>query len=154
MAGAGVKLVAVGVAAVVMAGGVTHGGGIVAHLTSAHGGSASANVSLAQAMAANRGWTGGQWSCLYTLWQGESGFSQYADTRASGLDPAGASVFAYGIPQARPATKMPRSAQPASLGGRSNPRTQIRWGLGYIAHVYGTPCNALAFKRAHGNQGY
>jgi hypothetical protein len=105
-------------------------------------------------MASRLGWTGSQWSCLYTLWDGESGWSQYADTRKSGLDPAGATVFAYGIPQSRPATKMPHSAQPASLGGQSKPKAQIRWGLIYVKTTYGNPCNALAFKRAHGNQGY
>ena len=133
-----------------------HGHGIDAHLTSVagHGGSVAANVSLGQAMAAQLGWTGQRWSCLYTLWDGESGWSQYADTRASGLDAAGATVFAYGIPQSRPAQKMPRSAWPADLGGRSNPKAQVRWGLQYIQRTYGDPCSALAFKRAHGNQGY
>lgn len=142
-----------------IAGGMKHGGhGILAELTSASGGggSSSANVRLGQSMASQMGWTAGngQWQCLDTLWQGESGWSQYSDTRASGLDPAGASVFAYGIPQSRPATKMPHSAWPSSMGGRSNPKAQIRWGLGYIETTYGNPCSALAFKRSTGNQGY
>jgi resuscitation-promoting factor RpfB len=125
-----------------------------ADLTAVQGGSVSQNITLGEDLAAGRGWTGSQWSCEYTLWDGESGWSHYADSRRSGLDPAGAAVFAYGIPQARPATKMPRSAWPADLGGQSNPRAQIEWGDGYIAAVYGNPCNALAFKRAHGNRGY
>jgi hypothetical protein len=120
----------------------------------AGGGTVSANVALGQRMAAKHGWTGPQWSCLHTLWQGESGWSQYADTRRSGLDPADAAVFAYGIPQSRPATKMPRAAWPSDLGGRSKAGPQIGWGLGYIAATYGTPCAALGFKRSHGNQGY
>jgi hypothetical protein len=151
------QIVACGVAAVALTGMVKHASGDVhAHLTSVpgNGGSVQANISLGQAMASQMGWTGSQWSCLYTLWAGESGWSQYSDTRKSGLDAPDATVFAYGIPQSRPATKMPRSARPASLGGRSKPKTQIRWGLGYIQSTYGDPCSALAYKRSTGNQGY
>lgn len=119
------------------------------------GGSPSQNIRLARRLAAhNYRWTGSQFSCLDTLWAGESGWSQYSDTRRSGLDPAGAQVFAYGIAQARPATKMPRAAWPPDMGGHANARVQEDWGLAYIHHIYGTPCAALAFKRSHGNQGY
>lgn len=69
-----------------------------------------------------------QWSCLDSLWERESGWVYYAEN-ASG---------AYGIPQALPGDKM------ASAGPdwQTNPATQIRWGLGYIKNVYGTPCGA------------
>ena len=52
---------------------------------------------------------------------------------------------AYGIPQALPGEKM------ASAGAdwATNPETQIRWGLGYIADRYGSPCSANAFKLAN-----
>ena len=42
---------------------------------------------------------------------------------------------AYGIPQANPGDKM------ASAGSdwKTNPATQIRWGLGYIKAEYGSP---------------
>ena len=45
---------------------------------------------------------------------------------------------AYGIPQALPGSKM------ASAGSdwRTNPKTQIKWGLGYISGRYGDPCGA------------
>lgn len=118
------------------------------------GGSPAANRVLADRMAAHDGWTGRQRACLNTLWRGESGFSQYADTRVTGLDASDAAVFAYGIPQARPAAKLPLAGRPADLGGDSNAATQIRWGLGYIEHTYGSPCAALAAKRANGNRGY
>jgi hypothetical protein len=111
--------------------------------------SSGSNVGLGEQMAAAEGWTGGQWDCLDWLWTRESGWNQYADTRASGLDPAGAAVFAYGIPQARPASKMPLAAQPASDGGSSDPAAQIRWGLSYIAATYGTPCAAWAHEEAN-----
>jgi hypothetical protein len=45
---------------------------------------------------------------------------------------------AYGIPQSLPGDKM------ASAGAdwQTDASTQIRWGLGYIKSVYGTPCAA------------
>nr|NLD40558.1 DUF348 domain-containing protein [Actinomycetales bacterium] len=86
-------------------------------------------VALGQSMAANRGWTGDQWSCLYSLWQKESNWNPNARNRSSG---------ATGIPQALPGSKM------ASHGSdwATNPATQIAWGLDYIAGRYGTPCGA------------
>jgi hypothetical protein len=110
------------------------------------------NEQLGDSMASGSpwNWPSGQVSCLNWLWTRESGWSQYADTRVTGLDPAGASVFAYGIAQARPATKMPLAAQPASLGGRSDRVIQIRWGLGYIAATYITPCSAWAHETSDG----
>ncbi len=114
--------------------------------------SGSSDVQLGAALAAKPPyyWTGSQFSCLDTLWAGESGWRTNADTRVSGLDPANATVYAYGIPQSRPASKM------ASAGSdwQTNPATQIRWGLGYIQSTYGNPCSALAAKRASGNKGY
>jgi hypothetical protein len=71
-----------------------------------------------------------QFSCLDPLWEHESGWSVYS-ANSSG---------AYGIPQALPGSKM------ASAGSdwRTNGRTQIRWGIGYIHDRYGTPCAAYA----------
>lgn len=91
---------------------------------------------IARAMLARRGWSG-QWTCLNLLWQRESGWDYRATNRSSG---------AYGIPQALPGRKM------ASAGAdwRTNPATQIRWGLGYIASVHRTPCRAWDHSRAHG----
>jgi hypothetical protein len=67
-------------------------------------------------MAAKRGWTGDQWTCLNNLWTKESGWSSRA-TNASGS--------AGGIPQALPASKM------ASAGDdwRTNPATQVGFAL-------------------------
>lgn len=97
--------------------------------------STGGNVALGQRMAARHGWTGGQWGCLDALWTRESGWRMVWNYQGSG---------AYGIPQALPASKM------ASAGSdyMTNPRTQIRWGLGYIAGRYGTPCGALAHENA------
>jgi hypothetical protein len=40
----------------------------------------------------------------------------------------------------------------ASVGSdwRTNPATQIIWGIGYMRDRYGSPCEAWTFKRAHG----
>jgi hypothetical protein len=40
----------------------------------------------------------------------------------------------------------------ASAGSdwRTNPATQIKWGLGYVKDRYGTPCEAWGFKSSHG----
>jgi hypothetical protein len=98
------------------------------------------------------GWTGQQTSCLDQLWHRESGWSNTADTRKThtGGDGPGSYVFAYGIAQARPATKYPSAGRPPDLGGRSDPATQIRWGLADIRTVYDTPCAALGHENTHG----
>lgn len=91
------------------------------------------NRAIGQQMAAKKGWTGDQWLCLEKLWTNESNWRHTVPNyEGSG---------AYGIPQALPASKM------ASHGAdyRSNPRTQIAWGLDYISARYGTPCGALSF---------
>jgi hypothetical protein len=58
-------------------------------------------------------------------------------------------VFAYGIAQARPATKYPLLGQPSDLGGESDPTSQIQWGLDYIANRYGSPSAAWAHEIAN-----
>ena len=75
-----------------------------------------------------------QFSCLEPLWQHESKW-QVTDSYGS----------AYGIPQALPGYKM------ASEGAdwRTNGRTQIRWGVKYIAGRYGNACGAWAHYQAH-----
>ena len=90
---------------------------------------------LGEKMAAARGWTGPQWQCLDDVWTHESGWSVSAQN-ASG---------AFGIPQASPGSKM------ASAGAdwRTNPATQIAWGLSYIGAAYGNPCGAWSFWQSH-----
>ena len=75
------------------------------------------------------GFGAGQWGCLEQLWTGESGWNYKAWNAGSG---------AGGIPQALPASKM----SSAGADWQTNPVTQIKWGLGYIKNVYGSPCNA------------
>ena len=90
----------------------------------------TAAQATAKAMLASFGFNATtQWTCLYDLWEQESTWNVYAENPASG---------AYGIPQSLPADKM------ASAGAdwQTNATTQIKWGLGYIKTVYGTPCGA------------
>jgi hypothetical protein len=86
-------------------------------------------------LAADRGWGANQFDCLDSLWTKESGWRWNADNPSSD---------AYGIPQALPGSKM------ASVGSdwATNPITQIKWGLNYIADRYGTPCTAWAQSQA------
>ena len=92
------------------------------------GGSVSGNAALGKKMAAAVGWTGANWSALFNLWQGESGWSNTARNPTSG---------AFGIPQALPPGKMGAAAVAGSAAA------QIAWGLGYIRSVYGSPLNAF-----------
>jgi hypothetical protein len=81
------------------------------------------------------GWKNKQYSCLVKLWNRESGW------RVNAHNPSGA----HGIPQALPGKKM-GSAGP---NWRSNPHTQIKWGLKYIKGRYSTPCSALGHSNRH-----
>ncbi len=91
---------------------------------------------LGQSMAADRGWSGAQWSCLESLWQRESNWDPTARNPSSG---------AFGIPQSLPGSKMAT----AGSDWETNPATQIAWGLGYIGDRYGTPCSAWAHSEAN-----
>jgi hypothetical protein len=91
----------------------------------------------AQLLVADRGWSAGQFSCLVSLWNRESGWNYRAYNASSG---------AYGIPQALPGSKMGSIAS----DWRTNPVTQIRWGLSYISSRYGTPCGAWAHSQSTG----
>jgi hypothetical protein len=81
-------------------------------------------------------WSEYQFGCLNKLWTKESHWNYRASNRKSG---------AHGIPQALPAVKMDVVAD----DWRTNPVTQIRWGLRYIDIRYETPCRAWSkFQRS------
>ncbi len=69
-----------------------------------------------------------QMPCLEKLWTKESGWNEKA-ANSSG---------AYGIPQAKPGSKMGEYGD----DWKTNPATQIKWGLAYIKDRYSTPCGA------------
>lgn len=101
-------------------------------------GSAASNQHIGKLLAAGYGWdTGANWNDLVKLWNQESGWNNHAENPSS---------HAYGIPQALPYTKMPKSAWPERAGGQSDPRSQISWGLAYIRSRYGSPSAAWAHE--------
>ncbi|MBL3668296.1 transglycosylase SLT domain-containing protein [Streptomyces sp. M2CJ-2] len=77
-----------------------------------------------------------QYQCFSNIVQRESGWNPTATNASSG---------AYGLVQALPATKM------ASAGSdwKTNPATQIEWGLGYMNERYGSPCAAWDFWQSN-----
>jgi len=89
---------------------------------------------IARAMMADFGFSSSEFSCLDALYVSESDWEVDADNPTSS---------AYGIPQAL--TEL--HELPADY--RTNPTSQIRWGLGYIRDSYGTPCAAWEFKQAN-----
>jgi hypothetical protein len=78
-----------------------------------------------------------QFPCLNKLWNKESNWRDSASNPSSG---------AYGIPQALPGSKM----KSAGSDWRTNPATQIKWGLGYIEGRYGSPCKAWSHSQSVG----
>jgi hypothetical protein len=105
------------------------------------GGASGPGAAAAQAYARSilglYGWGAGQFPPLQALWNRESGWRWNATNPTSG---------AYGIPQSLPASKMAA----AGADWRTNPATQIRWGLGYIRSTYGSPAGAEAHEQAVG----
>ncbi len=101
------------------------------------GGSVGPAAAAAQAWARAQlasgiyGWGLSNWPPLLNLWTGESGWRWNAQNPTSP---------AYGIPQADPGYKMAA----AGADWRTNPVTQMRWGLAYIRSAYGSPSTAWA----------
>lgn len=96
------------------------------------------NRRIARRMLDRQRWSSSrQFRCLDRLWTSESHWNHRAAEPTTG---------AYGIPQAHPGAKM------ASAGRdwRSNPRTQIRWGLRYVRGRHGGACAAWDHFRSLG----
>ncbi|WP_030273604.1 transglycosylase SLT domain-containing protein [Streptomyces sp. NRRL B-24484] len=89
-----------------------------------------------QAMAAQIVGDADQFSCFSEIVKRESGWDYTATNASSG---------AYGLVQALPGSKM------ASAGAdwKTNPATQIKWGLNYMNSRYGSPCGAWSFWQSH-----
>lgn len=93
---------------------------------------------LALDMVVAQGWPESEFSdCLQPLWQKESNWNHLAENPSSG---------AYGIPQSLPGSKM----ESHGSDWRTNPATQIAWGIDYIKGRYGTPCSAWAHSQSVG----
>lgn len=76
------------------------------------------------------------YDCINAIWTAESNWNPRA-SNSSG---------AYGIPQAKPGSKM------ATFGSnwRTSPLTQVKWGLWYVTSRYGSACGAYDFWQANG----
>jgi hypothetical protein len=82
------------------------------------------------------GFNEAQFACLDSLWTRESHWNYKAHNYRSG---------AHGIAQALPAEKM----SVVGTDWRTNPVTQIRWGIRYITMRYDTPCKAWSKWKSH-----
>ncbi|MEV1063296.1 transglycosylase SLT domain-containing protein [Streptomyces sp. NPDC050263] len=80
----------------------------------------------------------GQFQCFSNIVNHESTWNYQAVNPSSG---------AYGLVQAYPGSKM----SSAGADWRTNPATQIKWGLNYMNGRYGSPCDAWAFWQANGS---
>ncbi|MFF8292498.1 transglycosylase SLT domain-containing protein [Streptomyces sp. NPDC016309] len=79
----------------------------------------------------------GQYQCFSKIVEHESGWNPSATNASSG---------AYGLVQALPASKM----SSAGADWKTNPATQIEWGLDYMNDRYGSPCGAWNFWQSNG----
>ncbi|NES14332.1 MULTISPECIES: lytic transglycosylase domain-containing protein [Micromonospora] len=97
----------------------------------------SGNRKIGCAIMLDEGFGIDQFPCLDKLWTKESGWNHKAYNESSG---------AYGIPQALPGSKMGSVAD----DWKTNPATQIKWGLGYIEGRYDDPCGAWQHSQSSG----
>ncbi|MFF0449342.1 transglycosylase SLT domain-containing protein [Streptomyces sp. NPDC004609] len=77
-----------------------------------------------------------QFQCFSNIVERESGWRYTAQNPSSG---------AYGLVQALPGSKM----SSAGADWRTNPATQIKWGLKYMNSRYDSPCGAWSFWQAN-----
>lgn len=79
-------------------------------------------------------WGKTQFACLQRLWTKESNWRSNAVSRTND----------HGIPQ----RNMPDHSKSERMKFLSDYKEQIKWGLGYISHRYGSPCQALDFHNS------
>jgi hypothetical protein len=89
-----------------------------------------------QAMAQSIIGDSSQYQCFSNIVTRESGWNYTATNASSG---------AYGLVQALPGSKMAT----AGADWRTNPATQIKWGLNYMNSRYNSPCGAWSFWQAN-----
>ena len=106
-------------------------------LTAAPAQAATTSVSSAQAIAHKMIPNAAQYAAFSKIVEHESGWNVTATNSSSG---------AYGLVQALPGSKM------ASAGSdwKTNPATQIKWGLDYMNSRYGSPTGAWSFWQSNG----
>jgi hypothetical protein len=106
-------------------------------LSAAPAQAATTSASSAQAIAHKMIPDAAQFNAFSKIVSHESGWNISATNSSSG---------AYGLVQALPGSKM------ASAGSdwKTNPATQIKWGLDYMNSRYGSPTAAWSFWQANG----
>ncbi|MEU2338330.1 transglycosylase SLT domain-containing protein [Streptomyces sp. NPDC013172] len=106
-------------------------------LSAAPAQAATTSASSAQAIAHKMIPDAAQFDAFSKIVSHESGWNPSATNSSSG---------AYGLVQALPGSKM------ASAGSdwKTNPATQIKWGLDYMNSRYGSPTAAWSFWQANG----
>ncbi|MBK3566958.1 MULTISPECIES: transglycosylase SLT domain-containing protein [unclassified Streptomyces] len=106
-------------------------------LTSAPAQAATTSASSAQSIAHKMIPSAAQYNAFSKIVEHESGWNVTATNSSSG---------AYGLVQALPGSKM------ASAGSdwKTNPATQIKWGLDYMNSRYGSPAAAWSFWQSNG----
>ncbi|MER5860813.1 transglycosylase SLT domain-containing protein [Streptomyces sp. NPDC059688] len=106
-------------------------------LSAAPAQAAPSSASSAQAIAHKMIPDAAQFNAFSKIVEHESGWNPSATNSSSG---------AYGLVQALPGSKM------ASAGAdwKTNPATQIKWGLDYMKSRYGSPAQAWSFWQANG----
>jgi hypothetical protein len=97
---------------------------------------ATSQASSAQAVAHRMIPDAAQFRAFSKIVEHESGWNPSATNSASG---------AYGLVQALPGSKM----SAAGSDWKTNPATQIKWGLDYMNSRYGSPAAAWNFWQAH-----
>jgi hypothetical protein len=97
---------------------------------------ATSQASSAQAVAHRMIPDAAQFRAFSKIVEHESGWNPSATNSSSG---------AYGLVQALPGSKM----STAGSDWKTNPATQIKWGLDYMNSRYGSPAAAWNFWQAH-----
>ncbi|GAA3821199.1 hypothetical protein GCM10022403_063290 [Streptomyces coacervatus] len=110
--------------------------GMVLTAAPAHAATADSAAS-AQAIAHKMIPSAAQYNAFSKIVEHESGWNVTATNSSSG---------AYGLVQALPGSKMAT----AGADWKTNPKTQIKWGLDYMNSRYGSPTAAWAFWQANG----
>ncbi|MEU1402354.1 transglycosylase SLT domain-containing protein [Streptomyces sp. NPDC005728] len=106
-------------------------------LTAAPAQAATTEASSAQAIAHKMIPDAAQFNAFSKIVEHESGWNAAATNSSSG---------AYGLVQALPGSKMAT----AGTDWKTNPATQIKWGLDYMNSRYGSPVQAWSFWQANG----
>src|SRR5450759_1880221 len=103
----------------------------------------------------DRHWGLSQSQCASLIFEYEARWDPHATNKSSG---------AYGLPQAKPASKLANWAEAKAKAAveagdgeaawlyrawRDNPVVQAEWGVDYMTRRYGSPCAALAFRSGY-----